>query len=90
MAKSDVQKRLEEELQKALEEEDTPVVKDMPTVLYVKDAQDIEGNTVLQVVEPDAFDIDTMGIPLVFPLSQLDIMQARTLAFGVTLERRYS
>lgn len=89
MAKGESVKQLEEDLQKALQDQsDTN-----PPVLYVSDTQDEEGISLLKVDASTSqrvlWQADEMGIPLVFELTKFDVMKARALAFGVTLERRY-
>lgn len=85
MAKGDNVKQLEEELQKVLQDVSTT----NPPVLYVHDIQDEEGISLLQLDASTSL-TEEMGIPFVFPLDRFDIMKARVLAFGVTLERRYA
>lgn len=85
MAKKDDVKQLEEDLQKALQDQsDTN-----PPVLYVHDATDEEGISLLQLDASTSL-TEEMGIPFAFPLTVFDAMKARALAYGVTLERRYS
>lgn len=85
MAKRDDVKQLEEDLQKALQDQ----TDSNPPVLYVYDAQDEEGISILQL-DASTPQTDTMGIPFAFPLTMFDVMKARALAYGVALERRYS
>ena len=84
MAKGDNVKRLEEDLQYALQEEDT-----QPKVIYVNDDVDTDGISILKVSQPFPLDMDIVGIPLAFELTKLGVMEARALAFGYTLVRRY-
>lgn len=89
MAKGDSVKQLEEDLQKILQDQgDTN-----PPVLYAHDATDKDGISIL-LVDPSKIPLvsglEEMGIPFAFELTKFDVMKARALAFGVTLERRYS
>ena len=88
MAKGDNVKRLEEDLQKALQE-----TSDFVPLIYVRDATDSEGISLLQVDPTTTIatnDLEIIGIPFVFELTKFDVMKARALAFGVILERRYT
>lgn len=84
MAKKDSTEQLDEDLQKVLQEEDT-----QPKVIYVYDDIDADGISILKVSQPFPLEMDSVGIPLAFELTKLGVMEARCLAFGYTLVRRY-
>ncbi len=63
-------------------------VPEVPVSLYVHQEFDEFDLPVLRVDNPDAYNIETMGITPTFEVDKLPIMVARALAHGVTLERR--
>ncbi|MDE2591102.1 MAG: hypothetical protein KGL95_15700 [Patescibacteria group bacterium] len=86
MTKGDSVKQVEVDLQKLMQDVS---VTNPPAVLYVNDAQDIEGISLLQL-DASTEITEVIGIPFVFELTKFDVMKARALAFGVVLERRYT
>lgn len=58
------------------------------TVIYVHQELDEIELTILVVDSPEVFDLEYMGINERFYPERLDIMKARALAFGYTVERR--
>ena len=78
-------RQLEQDLEIALQEEDAS----QPKVIYLNDDVDTDGISILKVSMPFPLDMDIVGIPLAFELTKLGVMEARALAFGYTLVRRY-
>jgi hypothetical protein len=58
------------------------------TTITVHSELDEDELTVLVVDSPGNFDLETMGVNERFYPDRLEIMKARALAFGYTLERR--
>jgi hypothetical protein len=58
------------------------------TTITVHSELDEDNLTVLVVDNPENVDIETMGVLDKFYPDRLEVMKARALAFGYTLERR--
>jgi hypothetical protein len=59
------------------------------TTIYVDGKLDKDGLTVLVVDLATTADLETMGVTDTFYPDRLEVMKARALAHGYTLERRY-
>lgn len=71
------------DLQKSQQSEPEP----QSTVIYLHSETDEDNLTVLVVDSPENVDLETMGVNDRFYPDRLEVMKARAVAFGYTLER---